>query len=203
MIYSNQMIKDIKLKKEKKKKIVKTIFFPFLIILILFASSIFFQKYIQQKNNIDFFGVKPFIVITGSMEPSYNIGDLIFVKAKTNENININDVITYSLGNGKETVTHRVVDIMNKDGEILYKTKGDNNNSADFELVKSNQIQGTIIFKISKIGIIISKLVTGAGIMIILIILAIMYIHSSREDEKILLREYTRRMYNIPKYENQ
>ena len=203
MIYTNQMIKTINLKKKKHRKIVKAFFFPFIVILVLFVSSIFIQKFLQKKNNIDFFGIKPFIVITGSMEPNYNIGDLVFAKEIKKDKININDVITYSLSNGKDTVTHRVVDIIDQDGEIMYKTKGDNNNSADFELVKFNQIQGTIIFKISKIGLIISKFVTGAGIIITLMVLAIAYFQSSKEDEKILLREYARKMHNVPKYQKE
>jgi len=203
MIYTNEMIKNINLKKEKRKKIVKIIFFPVLLILIFFVLNIFFQKFVQKKNNINFFGVKPLIVMTGSMEPNYNIGDLIIVKEIAKENININDVITYSLENGKDTVTHRVVEIVNQDGETMYRTKGDNNNSADSELVKYSQVQGTIFLKIDKIGAFITKFITGAGIVTVLIIFAAVYMYSSKEDEKRLEREYARKMYNVPKYKKE
>lgn len=85
----------------------------------------------------------------------------------------------------------------------MYRTKGDNNNSADSDLVSYNQVQGILVYKIGKIGALITEFVTGAGIIIVLIIIVISYLHLSREDEKILAREYARRMYNVPKYEKE
>ena len=83
MIYTNEMIESINLKKEKRKKIRKIIFFPILLIIIFFVLDTFFQKFIQKKSNIEFFGMKPFIIMTGSMEPNLNIGDMIISKKET------------------------------------------------------------------------------------------------------------------------
>lgn len=197
------MIKKINLKKEKRKKIRNIIFFPIFLIITFFVLNIIFQKFVQKKNNVDFLGIKFFIIMTGSMEPNYNIGDLIIEKEIAQKDINVDDVITYLLENGKDTVTHRVIEIIEQDGETLYRTKGDNNNSADADLVSYNQVQGTLVYKIEKIGTLITKFVTGTGIVIVFIIIAISYLHLSREDEKILAREYARRMYNVPKYEKE
>ena len=77
-----------------------------------------------------------------------------------------------------------------------------NNSSPDADLVSYNQVQGKIVFKISKLGAIISEFVTGIGMFVILAIIIISYICSSRKEEKRIAREDARRLYNKPKYEN-
>ena len=135
------------------------------------------------------------------MEPNYNIGDLIIVKKVKRDDIKINDVITYSTGNKKETISHRIIDAKEQNGEIFYQTKGDNNNSPDTELVQYNQIQGKIIYKISNFGVFIKELTTGIGAVIILLIAILSYIRTNKKEEKRIAREDARKRYNIPKYE--
>ena len=143
------------------------------------------------------------MVLTGSMEPKYKIGDLILTKEKNMEDIKINDVITFTSENGTDTVTHRVIEIIKKDGQTLYRTKGDNNNSIDTDLVKYNQIKGTVIFKINKLGIIIAHILSHTGIICIILLLILSYLDSSRKEEKRIAREDARQMRNIPKYEKE
>ena len=85
----------------------------------------------------------------------------------------------------------------------MYRTKGDNNNKEDLELVSYDQIKGVLVFKISKLGKIITKMFTKYGIAIILLIIFIAYFHSSRNEEKRIAREDARKRYNIPKYEKE
>ena len=49
--------------------------------------------------------------------------------------------------------------LIQKDGQTYYKTKGDNNNSVDPELVNYSQVKGILVFKISKLGTVITKMV--------------------------------------------
>ena len=80
------------------------------------------------------------------MEPSLNIGDMIISKHISQNEIQIGDIITFCLEDGKETVTHRIIDITEQDGITFYQTKGDNNNSPDPELVKfATSIDSTIL----------------------------------------------------------
>ena len=141
------------------------------------------------------------MVATGSMEPQYNIGDLIIIKETPKEKIQVGDVINYISANGIDTITHRVVEILEKDGETYYKTNGDNNNGEDPELVNFNQVQGVLIFKISNLGTIITKMVTGTGIIIIFAFIILSYLKDEDKEEKRIARENARKMYNVPKYE--
>ena len=104
---------------------------------------------------------------------------------------------------GKDTITHRITEIDEENGKKLYKTKGDNNNTEDKELVQTNQIKGILLFKISKLGTIITKFITGSGIIVLCILIILSYLRSSSKEQKRISREDARKLYNIPKYEKE
>ena len=202
MIYTNEDIKKKTEKRKKREKIIRIISIPLMIIIISLTIYIIYQKYVKKAAGIDIFGYKIYTVLTGSMEPQYNVGDLIIEKPIEQNNIKEGTVITYAI-NEHKTVTHRVVDIVKKDGKILYRTKGDNNNKADVDLVEYSQVKGSILFKVGKVGKIISEFASGIGIVVILILIWISYIHSSRTEEKRIAREDARKRFNMPKYKKE
>ena len=199
-IYTNEMIKEKYARKNRKKKIIRIITTPVVVLILLLAIYTGYFKFIKKSNNISFFGYKQYIVMTGSMQPSYNIGDLIFEKEIAKEDIKLNDVITYSLESGQDTVTHRVIDIIEENGETYYQFKGDNNNSPDPDLVTYEQIQGKVIYKIDKLGSLIAEFVSGTGVILILIIFILSYMKTNRKEERRIAREDARSRYNKPKY---
>ena len=199
-IYTNEMIKEKYARKNRKKKIIRIITTPVVVLILLLAIYTGYFKFIKKSNNISFFGYKQYIVMTGSMQPSYNIGDLIFEKEIAKEDIKLNDVITYSLESGQDTVTHRVIDIIEENGETYYQFKGDNNNSPDPDLVTYEQIQGKVIYKIDRLGSLIAEFVSGTGVILILIIFILSYMKTNRKEERRIAREDARSRYNKPKY---
>ena len=86
------------------------------------------------------FGLKPEVVTTGSMIPTYNIGTIIYYKKVDQAEIQVGDAISYRLNNG-EIVTHRVVEIENGN----YFTKGDANNVKDAVPVTYDNVEGKIV----------------------------------------------------------
>lgn len=203
MVYTNEDIK-IKLNRRKiRKKILSFLIIPIIIVLVLLCGYIGYLKLIKKTDDINIFGFRQYMVLTGSMEPNYNIGDLIIVKEKSEEEIKVGDVINYISSNGKDTITHRVVEIVKENGQTKYKTKGDNNSSIDSSLVTYDQIQGITVFKIDKIGVIITNFLTGTGAFIVLLIIVLSYIFSNKAEEKRIAREDARRIYNIPKYKKE
>ena len=200
MIYTNDIIKKKKANYKKLKKILKFIYMPIIIAIVLIIFYMGYLKFIKKDNNVSILGFKQYMVMTGSMEPTYNIGDLIIVKEVKEDELNVGDAITYSVGNGSETVSHRIISITIENGEKQYQTKGDNNSSADPDLVNFNNIEGKIVFKISNLGIIISEITTGTGIALILVIVALSYIRTNRKEERRIAREDARRRFNKPKY---
>lgn len=200
MIYTKEMIEKINLRKEKRKKIINIVSFPLLIIMIFFVLNMFFQRYVQSKKNIDFFGMQSFIVITGSMEPNINIGDFIISKKVSQNELKVGDVITFRLSDEQDTITHRIINIIDKDEKKLYQTKGDNNDTPDKELIDYEKIVGRVSFRIPKIGKYISYVFTGTGITVIILIMLLHYTFTNERKIRILAREEARKLYNIPKY---
>lgn len=109
-----------------------------------------------------FFHIKPYIVLSGSMEPTIQTGSICFINER-NIDLELNDVICYK--SGDMNITHRVVEITNGG----YVTKGDNNDTRDFGLVRKNQIQGTTILHIPYLGYIVMFLKTPQGVLMVLI----------------------------------
>ena len=89
------------------------------------------------------FGVRIYGVLTGSMTPAYSVGGVVYVMEENPLEIQVGDVITYSLGSNTEYVmTHRVIEIV--DGNFI--TKGDANNTADPEPVSPQRVIGKVVY---------------------------------------------------------
>lgn len=89
-------------------------------------------------------GYQPYTVLTGSMEPSYKIGSMIYVKPVSFEDLKIGDAVTFS--GGSYVVTHRITEIDTDNKSIV--TKGDANKSIDGSVSYSK-----IVGKASKLSI--------------------------------------------------
>lgn len=201
MIYTDKMIKDKKTKKEKFNKILKVIVYPFIILIFSLVIYVGYMKYIKHENDVNIFGFRTYMVATGSMKPEYSVGDVIIIKETPKEKIKAGDVINYISENEADTITHRVIEVEEKQGQTYYKTKGDNNNSEDPEPINYNQVKGVLVFKISKLGKVITKLLTGTGITILFVFIVLSYLKDKNKEEKIIARENARKLYNVPKYE--
>ncbi len=95
-------------------------------------------------------GYKVFTVISGSMAPIYNVGDLIYVKEVDVDTIEIGDPITFVLNENLVVATHTVIDI-DKENSCFY-TKGEANEIPDATPVHFNNVIGVPQFKIAKLG---------------------------------------------------
>ena len=98
---------------------------------------------------IGVFPVRPYVILTGSMEPVIYPGDVVLVERYI-ENLQVGDVIQFSSGN--DYVFHRVIEIVEEDGKTFYQTKGDNNSAEDAELVEAQNIKGRMTEVVPKIG---------------------------------------------------
>jgi len=112
--------------------------------------TIVIKSYINPNKVPDFFGIKPFVVISGSMEPAINGGDLVVTKTVDPYKLKANDVISFKDGN--TVITHRIIGLTEIDGEPAFITKGDANNANDENQVIYSQVEGIWLFKISGLG---------------------------------------------------
>lgn len=95
-------------------------------------------------------GYKPYAVISGSMEPTYHVGSLIYVKKVPPEKIQVGDPITFVLNEDLVVATHRVIEIDAANQQFF--TKGDANNAPDGAPVHFNNLIGKPMFTIPQLG---------------------------------------------------
>lgn len=97
------------------------------------------------------FPIYPTVILTGSMEPKINVGDVILVDKRLAEDVNVSDVIQFK----KEDIliSHRVIEIVEGENGKSYRTKGDNNQVPDVEPVEAWQIKGKVVYVVPKIGL--------------------------------------------------
>ncbi|MFS0821460.1 signal peptidase I [Bacillus sp. 1P02SD] len=151
------------------KKIVNWLgniaFLVFLMITIAIILSLLLSKN-QQGQPPSIFGYKIMTVLSGSMDPLLEPGDIIFVNVIDRYQVKVNDVITYQKGQ-QTFVTHRVVDIVTNGGDRSFQTKGDANNINDQELVSPNQLVGTLKYHIPKVGYVTNVFNSTWGLFLI------------------------------------
>lgn len=90
---------------------------------------------------------EPLVIVTGSMEPTLNRGDVVILESAQLSDIVVGDIIAYSIGD--VTVTHRVIDVL-EDGTL--KTRGDANAEPDTYTVSAEQIVGKVKYRIPALG---------------------------------------------------
>lgn len=89
---------------------------------------------------------RPEIVMTGSMKPVLNEGDIVIgKKVAPKESIRMGDIYTYKDPDVFGTITHRCIRCENMDGETVYVFKGDNNDTEDTVRVRRNWIRYRLI----------------------------------------------------------
>lgn len=114
------------------------------------------------------FGLQVFTVLSGSMEPTYHTGSLIYVKKVDPYTIQSGQVITFMLD--EDTIaTHRVVAVVpdEEDASVIrFRTKGDANESEDGGLVHYKNVIGTPVFTIPYLGYVASYIQHPPGMYV-------------------------------------
>lgn len=100
---------------------------------------------------VGIFPVYPSVVATGSMEPLINPGDVILVKKiKPEETMQTGEIIQFRRDD--ILISHRIVEIVQEEKSLGYRTKGDNNSGADSQIVQPEEVKGRVLRVIPKIG---------------------------------------------------
>ena len=117
-------------------------------------------------------GYLPMIVLTDSMNPEIKSGDLIICHTIDAESVRENDIISFfdPAGDGFSVVTHRVVEIVNEDGGLFFKTKGDINNTEDKDLVPAANLVGIYKICIAGAGNIAMFMQTTTGLVVCVVL---------------------------------
>lgn len=101
-----------------------------------------------------YFGYRPTLIITESMEPNIRVNGIVVIKDEPYENVKIGDIVRYTNYQGI-SVVHRVVD---KQVDLLL-TKGDNNSELDPYPVRPDEYNGKIVGIYNNYSTVITKLI--------------------------------------------
>ena len=142
--------------------------------LLLINVTLIVKSYTSPDKVPDFLGYKPFIVLSGSMEPSIMTGDMVFVKETDPDSLKVGDVIAYK--SGSAVVTHRIVEVKSENGETRYVTQGDANNAADQGLVKPADVEGIYQRRIAGAGNLAMFMQTTTGMILFVVCPLVLFV---------------------------
>lgn len=145
-------------------KLVKNII-SYIVIAIVFIFMI-----ISILSNVGVLGYKFYDVLTGSMSPTIKPGSLIVVNDIDDNDIKEGDIITFKGSSTSNLTTHRVVEVIEKDKNIKFQTKGDANDVLDPMLIDGNLLVGKVVFDIPHMGKVMSFINQYKVIIVVLII---------------------------------
>ena len=157
----------------------------------------------------------PLIVLTDSMYPQIESGDLIICHTAEPEEIAVGDVIAFfdPAGNGSSIVTHQVGEVLEENGSISWKTKGIANNTADEVPVPAKNLTGVYRSRIPGAGHIAMFMQTTEGLIVCVVCPIVLlvgydiirrriYEKSHKQDTEALLRELEELRTQKAKQEN-
>lgn len=123
-----------------------------LIFTIIIAILIIIVRALVLKK-LDVFGYRFYMIMSGSMEPTISLNDIVITK-ELDEKPKKGDIIAFQ--DTTIVTIHRIVEIYSENGEELYETKGDNNNTVDSDKVKLTEIKGKVVYTIKDAGKVVS-----------------------------------------------
>lgn len=115
------------------------------------------------------FGWRLDAVYSGSMEPTIKVGSLAVIQPVDPQNVRVGDVITYRSGAESNTVTtHRVIEVANTEGSLMFRTQGDANEDPDPSTVAPENVLGRVWMSVPYVGYVMDfvKKPLGFGLLI-------------------------------------
>lgn len=122
-------------------------------------------------------GLRPYVVLSGSMEPIYHVGSLIYVKEVDPFELESGDVITFMMDEDT-VVTHRIVEVIPDEDDatvVRFGTKGDSNESADGSLVHYKNVLGTPVLTVPGLGYVSNFIQKPPGLYIAFAVVALVF----------------------------
>ena len=157
------------------KKVGTIVISVLLWIIILIAALYAFTTMATRDNqNVSsLLGYTPLVVKTNSMSPTFDAGDLIFIKKCDPDTLKEGDIICFHtiIDNEYALNTHRIEKIDESNGVRSYTTMGDNNNGvADRHIISNGDIVGKYTGHLKKAGKVMDFLSSSTGFLIVIVI---------------------------------
>lgn len=162
---------------KKKGKVFTVVGIALCVVLIpilIINLTLIIKSFVYPDKVPGFMGYKPFIVLSGSMEPEFYAGDIVLVKEAPTGTLTTGDIIAFRLNNS--VVTHRIIEINDSEGKREYFTKGDNNNTEDNIAITDDMVEGKYLFRISGVGNFALFMQTPLGMVLFIAVPLILFI---------------------------
>lgn len=146
------------------------------VLLLFMAVLVFFliqSKYSGEVPSI--FGYRVYMVLSGSMNPTFDTGSVVFVRPADPGTILKGDIITFGSSGSDMLTTHRVVDIQNEEG-LKYTTRGDANNVDDPNPVPAENVVGRVHGSVPFLGYLMGFARTRQGLIFLVFIPGVLVI---------------------------
>lgn len=180
MLYTNDVISKKRRKYNRIKKIVRIGILVIVFPMLVYNVTVIIQSIIKPEKTPSFLGIKTYVVISGSMIPEFEIGDIAIVKETRSDQLKKDDIISFR--EGQNIITHRIMQVSEESGQKYFKTKGDNNNYEDEKLVSEALVEGVVIGKIPFMGK-IALLLRGKITIIVILIIYYFIIMKERKNK--------------------
>lgn len=172
----NQVVPE----ESKGKRVMNTIVNIVLVVAIALAAVCTYVSYVSTSGNgvPSIFGIRIFSIQTESMYPTLLPGDLIFdTGVKDPAELRKDDIITYwTVINGERVLnTHRIHEVYDGGGYLIFATKGDNNTTADPLTVHESEVVGKYSFRVQGLGKVFDYLQTSTGFLIVVVIPVLLF----------------------------
>ena len=151
--------------------VISVILWAIILLAALYAFTTMATKDDQSVASI--LGYTPLVVETDSMKPTFESGDLIFIKKCDTSKLKEGDIITFHtiIENQYALNTHRIQKIDEVNGVRSYTTIGDNNNGiADQHVISDGDIVGKYIGHVSGLGKVMNFLSSSMGFLIVIVL---------------------------------
>lgn len=129
------------------------------LLILLFAIFIMIFTIISvstvNKEDADFFGYKPFIVLSDSMRAEFEVGDMVVSKVVDTDTLKEGDIITFRSidpTNYGGVMTHKIREVTTYEGEPAFITYGTTTNVDDAYPVPADNVIGQYVFHLPKMG---------------------------------------------------
>ena len=185
------------MEKETRKKIFGAIKLIVKVILIAFVAAFVLMVALQRfsGNEFSLFNFRMFTVVSGSMKPKYDIGDVLIAKETKASDVKVGDTISYlgEVGTFKgKVVTHQVISIeKDSEGKYMFHTKGLSNLVED-PVVYEHQLYGVVVYRAALLSLVYKVVGTSYGLFLFVIV-PLLYIIGSEFIEMLLEKEAKRR----------
>ena len=152
--------------------VIGTIMCVILLPVLIINCTLILKSFTNKEEVPSVGGYLPLIVLTDSMYPEIESGDLIICHTANPSDVKENDVIAFfdPAGNGSSIVTHRVIEVTEQDGKVAFRTKGDFNNTEDKMLVPGDNLVGVYQSRIPGAGNIAMFMQTTTGLIVCVVL---------------------------------